>query len=1368
MRSKGRAGVEVKKNLRPTFLGSQIMNTIATGYVCSEKQPKIVSHDLLRWKKSARRAKRGLLSTSGLVPVGLAAVLFAPESEALSLNQQSFRELVDLNRLLYEVAGISQWSLDPETQAVSIVFEDGWRGIFEVGEYLIEGDRLFVWPENIYVQAYPVHAVWNLLWGHPGGAMAGGGLLWLMGHNSPPVAVADYLSFTEGEELGENAESLAFNVLGDDSDPNGDAISLVPFNEVTGDYGRFTMNGAGTDIVYHFLDDLNAANLLAGETDTDSARYTIQDEHGKTATATLTVTVTGINKDVTDGNEPGKGNPEGDLTEDDGSVQLTNFLANAEDVDGAEPVVDRIYIGDPANNILGELGEEVSGSNGGAFVVTANGAATFRTRDGYHNLAAGETVTSSIHYRVSDQRGSTKTSTATVTITGLNDAIVDDDEHHNTYDALRVTENSSITTGAINVLDNVTDPDDGDTKHVSVGTDKLTGSKTYSGSKGGTFTLTADGAMTFDPGTAFDKLAKDATTETSFTYDVTDGDTQNSSTVTVKVTGTNDDPEVEPDSRSLKEDGGKTTKAFDVLSNDSDVDGGTLELSGFANITKTYGTFALTASSADIEYQLANSSEAVQSLAKGQKVSETASYTIIDGQGGSNSDGKVTVTITGQNDNPTAEDFEETLNEGDGATTVTFDVMDKADDVDSDTTGLRIELVTPVSSSHGSFAQTTNKHKITYAFRDDDSLDDVDTGSTATDSVKYTVSDEHGGSVEKSITITINGVTDNTAPEAIDDNLTFTEDTSETKNFNVLSNDTDPEGDDKTVNTFTTKVGTYGTFSQTPTNGDIQYDFKDNEAAQKLADGATTTETATYSISDGSLNSNEATLTVKITGVNDAPVAGNLSGEISENDTEKFGMNAVDAASDVDVGDTITLKTLDDGKGDYGKFSIDGSNVAYQLTAKLDHLEDGKTVKDTATFTIKDEDDATDTATATVTITGKNDTPTVEKPANDIAIQDGQSADQMTFLVPKDGGGYEDNAGSGIGLDFVDVDDEDLTITLTGTENITGLAFTDNGAITAGTAKLKDHLIAETHTITITAEDDGDSDGSDPLSASDELKLFIGLNASKATGLEGETDYKFEGSPVAEDRIDTDDVKDFAMEGSEVTLNLGNGKNTFVNHLPVDSEQKLPEYGGTLNYNGGNGEDSVTMRIYSTSKGTTTIDLGNGENTVKMGDYAGSHGGTLTIKGGTGVDTVQLRGFAGYQSDGLEVHLGDDDSSADVVKLLGHVGASGSGSSGPKEGQVEIHDFDPELDEIIFKKPQNITGLSEKLVISDFNDFELVDADSDGNDDDILVETKNDLVDGKPPVKFYLVGDYTSASLSEFVFSTDGDDMILSGSDGLF
>ena len=1345
------------------FLGSQIMITVATGFPYSKIPLKVEKSNSFYFKRVAGRTKRGLLCTSGLVPVGLAAVLFAPESEALTLDRKSFRELLDLDRLLYEVAGVSEWSRDPDTQAVSVVFEDGWRGIFEIGEYLIEGDKLFVWPENIFVQAYPMHAVWNLLWGHPGGAMAGGGLLWLMGHNSPPVAVADNLAFTEGDELGDNAASVAFNVLGDDSDPNGDAISLLPFGEVTGDYGRFTMNAAGTDIVYHFLDDLNAASLLAGETDTDSTRYTIQDEHGKTATATLTVTVTGINKDVTDGNEPGKGNPEGDLTEDAGSVTLTNFLDNADDVDGADPIVDGIFIGDPADNNLGVLGAEISGSNGGAFVVTANGAATFHTKDGYHNLAAGETVTSSIHYRVSDQRGSTKTSTATVTITGLNDAIVDGNEHHSsgTYAALRVTENSGIS--GVNVLDNVTDPDDGDTKHVSDSSVVLTGFKTYDGDKGGKFSLTANGAMTFAPGTDFDKLAKDAKTETSFTYQVTDGDTQDTSTVTVQVTGTNDDPEVTADSVSVKEDGTTTTKAFNVLDNDSDVDGGTLALSAFTEVTKDYGTFAETASGADIEYRLNNGSNAVQSLAKGQTVSETANYTINDGQGGTNTGGKVTVTITGINDDPTAKDFTQTLGEGDGATTVTFDAMGQADDVDSDVTDKNEQLTIALgttASSHGTFALTTDEHKITYAFDDDDSLDDVDTWSTAKDSIKYTVTDQHGGSVEKSITITIDGITDNTAPKAEDDDLDFTEDTLATKQFNVLDNDSDPEGDALSVNTFTTKNGTYGTFSQPATNGDIQYAFANNAAAQKLKAGATATETATYSVSDGSLSSNEATLTVTITGVNDAPEAGNVAGGLYENQTGGFlRMNAVAVASDVDTGDTITLKSIEEADGDYGTFSIQDDNIVLYWMDKDLGLEGGETVKDTTTFTIEDAAGATSTATATVTITGVNDAPTVEVPANDIAIQDRQAQDDMVFLVPKEGGGYEDAVGSGIALEFDDVDDSSLDLEITGLDDYKGtFAFTASGGLT-GMAQLDDPLKAETHTVTITAKDDGNSDGSSPLSASDELVVYIGLNASKDTGLVGETDYTFTGSDVADDLIDTQDVVDFGMKRSTVTLDLGDGKNTFINKLP--DPQQLPsetEGGGTFTYNGGDGEDSVKMRVYSTSRGETEINLGNGTNTVTMGDYAGSHGGTMTITGGTGVDTVSFRAFAGYESDGLEVYLGDDDS-ADEIVFKGHVAANGNGSTGTKDGQVEIHDFDPSEDKITFEYTNTINGLGTKLEASDFKTFSLIDFDGDGDLDDILVETKDSLGADKPPVKFYIVGNYTNTD--DFTFTVDGSDLIL-------
>ena len=182
-----------------------------------------------------------------------------------------------------------------------------------------------------------------------------------------------------------------------------------------------------------------------------------------------------------------------------------------------------------------------------------------------------------------------------------------------------------------------------------------------------------------------------------------------------------------------------------------------------------------------------------------------------------------------------------------------------------------------------------------------------------------------------------------------------------------------------------------------------------------------------------------------------------------------------------------------------------------------------------------------------------NDAPTVEVPANDIAIQDRQTQDDMVFLVPKEGGGYEDAAGSGIALEFDDVDDSSLDLEIAGLDDYKGtFAFTASGGL-EGTAKLADHLTAEAHLVTIRAKDDGNSDGSSPLSASDELTVYIGLNASKDTGLVGETDYTLTGSDVADDLIDTQGVGNFAMKGSTVTLNLGDGKNTFINTIPSSS-----------------------------------------------------------------------------------------------------------------------------------------------------------------------------------------------------------------------
>ncbi len=68
------------------------------------------------------------------------------------------------------------------------------------------------------------------------------------------------------------------------------------------------------------------------------------------------------------------------------------------------------------------MGAVVSGSNGGQFTVNADGSYDFDPNGDFNDLAAGETRSTSITYRISDGNGGTDTATLTVTVTGTNDA----------------------------------------------------------------------------------------------------------------------------------------------------------------------------------------------------------------------------------------------------------------------------------------------------------------------------------------------------------------------------------------------------------------------------------------------------------------------------------------------------------------------------------------------------------------------------------------------------------------------------------------------------------------------------------------------------------------------------------------------------------------------------------------------------------------------------------------------------------------------------------------------------------------------------------------------------------------------------------
>ncbi|WP_333913560.1 VCBS domain-containing protein [Vibrio coralliirubri] len=157
----------------------------------------------------------------------------------------------------------------------------------------------------------------------------------------------------------------------------------------------------------------------------------------------------------------------------------------------------------------------------------------------------------------------------------------------------------------------------------------------------------------------------------TFSYEVTVDDGKggtDTETVTITITGTNDGPVAGNDFAALNEDATLKVDALNgVLSNDRDVDGGTLTVTEIRTGTEgnvdgtnngsvgsdldgTYGTLTL---NADGSYTyVANNAD---SLKLGEVVTDTFTYTVDDGQGGTDT-ATLTITVTGTNDGPKAND----------------------------------------------------------------------------------------------------------------------------------------------------------------------------------------------------------------------------------------------------------------------------------------------------------------------------------------------------------------------------------------------------------------------------------------------------------------------------------------------------------------------------------------------------------------------------------------------------------------------------------------------------------------------------------------------------------------------------------------
>ncbi len=333
-----------------------------------------------------------------------------------------------------------------------------------------------------------------------GGTAVGRVTVTVTGVNDPPAAAPD--AFATNEDTVVAGDVLADNGAGADRDPEGDALTVIRVDGSAAAVGRQIALASGALLVLRadgtFLYDPAGRfeALKPGQTAIDGFTYTIDDGHGGTATAAVTVTIAGVN-------DPPVAVDDVAATDEDTALVLAP-AANDRDPDGDALTVTTV---DGTGTV-------------GAVTLNPDGTLGYDPRGRFDFLAAGETATDRFAYTISDGAGGGDGATVTVTVHGLNDVPIA---------ALDVAATDAATAVTIDVLANDVDPDRGDT--LTVAALDVTGTQ-------GTVRLNPDGSVDYDPAGRFDGLRAGETAIDRFAYTVVDGHgAAATATVTVTVSG---------------------------------------------------------------------------------------------------------------------------------------------------------------------------------------------------------------------------------------------------------------------------------------------------------------------------------------------------------------------------------------------------------------------------------------------------------------------------------------------------------------------------------------------------------------------------------------------------------------------------------------------------------------------------------------------------------------------------------------------------------------------------------------------------------------------------------------------------------------
>ncbi|WP_261842061.1 retention module-containing protein [Aliamphritea ceti] len=1032
-----------------------------------------------------------------------------------------------------------------------------------------------------------------------------------------PVAVDDAISLDEDS-------SVIINILGNDSDPDGDldptTVTIIspPSN------GVISVDPVSGAVTYTPNENYNGP---------DTFEYIVSDEAGNTSDpATVSITVNPVNDapvatdndyDVNEG-----GQVSGNIISDDTGDGADSDIDN-------DPLMIATINGQPV--VFDQQGEAQIAIGDGTLTINKDGSYTYQ-----HN--GEEPEETSFTYTVTDGDLESNSAVVTLNVQQVNDAPVATDNDYNVNEGGQVMGNI--------ITQNTGDGVDSDPENDTLTIMDVNGQPVVFNQQGeaqvsigdGTLTLNEDGSFTYDHDGS-------EPAPTSFTYSVSDGNLEsNTATVTLSVQQVNDAPVATDNDYNVNEGGQVmgniiTQNTGDGV--DSDPENDTLTImdvnsqpvvfnqQGEAQVSIGDGTLTLN-EDGSFTYDHDGSEPAPTSF----------TYSVSDGSLESNT-ATVTLSVQQVNDAPVATDNEYNVNEG-GQVMGNIITQNTGDGVDSDPENDTLTIMDvngqPVVFNQQGEAQVSIGDGTLTLNEDGSFTYDHDGSEPAPTSFTYSVSDGNLESNTATVTLSVQQVND--APVATDNDYNVNEGGQVMGNIITQNTgdgvDSDPENDTLTIMDVNGQPVVFNQQGEAQVSiGDGTLTLSEDGSFTYDHDGSEPAPTSfTYSVSDGNLESNTATVTLSVQQVNDAPVATDNDYNVNEGGQVMGNIITQNTGDGVDSDPENDTLTIMDVNGQPVVFNQQGEAQVSIGDGTLTLSEDGSFTYDhdgsepaptSFTYSVSDGNLESNTATVTLSVQQVNDAPVATD--NDYNVNEGGQV--MGNIITQ-------NTGDG-----VDSDPENDTLTIMDV-NGQPVVFNQQGEaqVSIGDG-------------TLTLNEDGsftyDHDGSEPAPTSFTYSVSDG-NLESNTATVTLSVQQVNDAPVATDN-DYNVNEGGQVMGNIITQNTGDGVDSDpendtltimdVNGQPVvfnqQGEAQISIGDGTLTlnedgsftYDHDGSEPAPTSFTYSVSDGslesnTATVTLSvqqvNDAPVATDNDYNVNEGGQvmgniITQNTGDGVDS---------------------------------------------------------------------------------------------------------------------------------------------------